>query len=213
MNHCELYLPSVFIMLAKIIELDERGFIISKYQTMSMNIDKKDLYKIFIVEDDNWYGEILQYHLSLNPDYEVTLFQTGKECLSKMHLGPDLITLDFSLPDLTGDKLFKKIREINPQVPVIMISSQEDISVAVNLLKMGVSDYLIKDEATKDLLWNSVIRIRETQSLKKEVENLREELGQKYSFDKSIDYDFSIVPYYRVYFGKKKVLGTGLASL
>jgi len=145
-----------------------------------------DLYKIFIVEDDAWYGEILQYHLSLNPDYEVTLFKTGKECLSNMSLQPDLVTLDFSLPDLTGDKLFKKIREVNPQLPVIMISSQEDISVAVNLLKLGVSDYLIKDEATKDLLWNSVVRIRETQTLKKEVANLREELGQKYSFDKSI---------------------------
>ncbi|MDN3642958.1 sigma-54 dependent transcriptional regulator [Lutimonas halocynthiae] len=145
-----------------------------------------DLYKIFIVEDDEWYGEILQYHLSLNPDYEVTLFKTGKECLSNMSLQPDLVTLDFSLPDLTGDKLFKKIRDINPQLPVIMISSQEDISVAVNLLKLGVSDYLIKDEATKDLLWNSVVRIRETQTLKKEVANLREELGQKYSFDKSI---------------------------
>jgi len=145
-----------------------------------------ELYKIFIVEDDAWYGEILQYHLSLNPDYEVTLFKTGKECLSKMSLRPDLITLDFSLPDVTGDKLFKKIREINPQIPVIMISSQEDISVAVNLLKLGVSDYLIKDEATKDLLWNSVVRIRETQNLKKEVAILREELGQKYSFDKSI---------------------------
>lgn len=145
-----------------------------------------DIYKIFIVEDDEWYGEILQYHLSLNPDYEVTLFKSGKECLSNMSLKPDLITLDFSLPDLTGDKLFKKIRDINPQLPVIMISSQEDISVAVNLLKLGVSDYLIKDEATKDLLWNSVVRIRETQTLKKEVANLREELGQKYSFDKSI---------------------------
>lgn len=143
-------------------------------------------YTIFIVEDDDWYGEILQYHLSLNPDYQVFLFKTAKECLSKMSLRPDLITLDFSLPDITGDKLFKKIREINAAIPVIMISSQEDISVAVNLLKMGVNDYLIKDEATKDLLWNSVIRIRETQKLQTEVETLREELGQKYSFEKSI---------------------------
>ena len=111
-----------------------------------------DLYRIFIVEDDEWYGELLKYHLSLNPDYEVTLFKTAKECLSNMSLLPDLITLDFSLPDLTGDKLFKKIKERNPQLPVIMISSQEDISVAVNLLKLGASDYLIKDEATKDLL-------------------------------------------------------------
>ena len=92
-----------------------------------------------------------------------------------MSLKPDLITLDFSLPDLKGDALFKKIRDVNPTVPVIMISSQEDISVAVNLLKMGVSDYLIKDEATKDLLWNSILRIRETQSLKKLVKKTQAE--------------------------------------
>lgn len=145
-----------------------------------------ELYKIFIIEDDEWYGEKLKYHLSLNPDYEVTLFKTGKECLSNLWLKPDLITLDISLPDSTGDKLFKRIRKISPQLPIIMISSQEDISVAVNLLKLGVNDYLIKDEATKDLLWNSILRIRETQTLKKEVSDLRDELGEKYSFEKTI---------------------------
>ena len=143
-------------------------------------------YNIYIVEDDPWYGEILGYHLSLNPDFKVTRFQTARDCLSKMHLQPDLVTLDFSLPDMPGDMLFEKIREINPNVPVIVISSQENIMVAVNLLKSGVSDYFIKDDATKDLLWNSIVRIRENQSLKKEVELLREELGQKYSFDKTI---------------------------
>lgn len=143
-------------------------------------------YNIFIVEDDKWYGEILQYHISLNPDYKITRFETGKELLDKLYLQPDLITLDFSLPDMLGDKLYQKIREINSHVPVIMISSQENIAVAVNLLKMGVSDYLVKDDSTKDLLWNSIIRIKETQSLKKEVETLREELGQKFSFEKTI---------------------------
>jgi DNA-binding NtrC family response regulator len=143
-------------------------------------------YNIFIVEDNRWYGEILQYHISLNPDYKVTRFETGKELLDKLYLQPDLITLDFSLPDMLGDKLYQKIREINSQIPVIVISSQENIAVAVSLLKMGVSDYLVKDESTKDLLWNSIIKIRETQSLKKEVEMLREELGQKFSFEKTI---------------------------
>ena len=143
-------------------------------------------YNIYIVEDDPWYGEILDYHLSLNPDYKVTRFESGKDCLAKMHLKPDLVTIDFSLPDITGDELFKRIRELSPLVPVIVISSQEEVAVAVNLLKMGVNDYLVKDEATKDLLWNSIIRIRETQSLKKEVEQLREELGQKFSFQKTM---------------------------
>lgn len=143
-------------------------------------------FKIFIVEDDKWYGEILAYHLGLNPDYKVSRYESAKDCLAKLSDKPDLITIDFSLPDMQGDELFRKIREVNPTVPVVIISGQDEVAVAVKLLKMGVSDYLIKDEATKDLLWNSVVKIRENQSLKKEVEHLREELGQKYAFEKSI---------------------------
>jgi DNA-binding NtrC family response regulator len=143
-------------------------------------------YKIFIVEDDPWYGEILEYHLSLNEDYLITRFTTGKECLANLHKKPDLISLDFTLPDFTGDKLYQRIRETDDSIPVIVISGQEEIAVAVNLLKMGVSDYLIKDENTKDMLWNTVINIRKMGNLRKEVEHLREELGQKFSFDKSI---------------------------
>jgi DNA-binding NtrC family response regulator len=143
-------------------------------------------YNIFMVEDDKWYGELLQYHMSLNPDYKITRFETAKDCLNKLYLLPDLITIDISLPDMQGDKLYQKIREIDKQVPVIVISSQEDITVAVNLLKMGVSDYLVKDESTKDLLWKSIIHIRENQSLRKEVAQLREELGQKFSFEKTL---------------------------
>ncbi len=143
-------------------------------------------YKIFIVEDDPWYGEILEYHLSLNEDYVITRFTTGKECLANLHKKPDLITVDFSLPDYTGDKLYEKIRQTDDSIPVVAISGQEDIAVAVNMLKMGVTDYLVKDENTKDMLWNAVIRIRKMGNLKKEVEHLREELGNKFSFDKSI---------------------------
>ncbi len=143
-------------------------------------------YKIFIVEDDPWYGEILEYHLSLNEDYVITRFITGKECLANLHKKPDLITIDFSLPDYTGDKLYEKIKQIDDRIPVIAISGQEDVAIAVNLLKMGVTDYLVKDENTKDMLWNAVIKVRKMGNLTKEVEQLREELGQKFSFEKSI---------------------------
>ena len=143
-------------------------------------------YKIFIVEDDPWYGEILEYHLSLNEDYVITRFETGKECLANLYKKPDLISIDFSLPDYKGDKLYQKIKETDDSIPVIVISGQEEIAVAVNLLKMGVTDYLIKDENTKDMLWNAVMRIRKMGSLKKEVEQLKEELGQKFSYEKSI---------------------------
>jgi DNA-binding NtrC family response regulator len=143
-------------------------------------------YSIFIVEDDPWYGEILEYHLSLNPDYLISRFGTGKDALANLHKKPSLITIDYSLPDTTGMELFKQVRAVNPDIPVIVISGQEDISTAVEMLKLGVSDYLVKDDNTKDLLWNAIIRIRENQLLKKEVEILKEELGQKYDFEKII---------------------------
>jgi len=143
-------------------------------------------YHIFIVEDDKWYGEILQYHLSLNPDYQITRFMNGKDCLSQLHQKPDLITIDYSLPDMNGAELLKKIHQASPGVPVIVISGQEDIATAIDLYKKGISDYIVKDDHTKDMLWNAVNRIRENQSLKKEVETLREELGQKYEFEKVI---------------------------
>lgn len=143
-------------------------------------------YKIFIVDDDPWYGEILEYHLSSNPDYSITRFTDGKSCLDNLYLNPDFITVDYSLPDMTGNQLFTLIRGLQPNVPVVVISGQEDISVAVNLLKKGVYDYLSKDNNTKDLLWNTIIQSRETQKLRKEVEVLREELVQKYEFESVI---------------------------
>ena len=143
-------------------------------------------FRIFIVEDDPWYGEILEYHLSLNPDHEIYRYTTGKECLANLSKKPGMISIDYSLPDTNGVDLLKKIKQQNPDVPVIVISGQDDVSTAVELLRKGASDYFIKDDNTKELLWNAVTRIKEHQSLKKEVETLKEELGQKYDFNKAI---------------------------
>lgn len=143
-------------------------------------------YHIFMVEDDKWYGQVLEYHFSLNPDYKITRFETAKQVLDNLYLQPDLITIDFSLPDMSGDKLYQKIREVNSLIPVIVISGQQEIAVAVSLLKMGVSDYVIKNDSTKDLLWNAIARIRENQTLKQEVSILKEELRQKFNFEKTM---------------------------
>ncbi|MBA2612247.1 MAG: sigma-54-dependent Fis family transcriptional regulator [Bacteroidetes bacterium] len=142
--------------------------------------------KIFIVEDDAWFGELLKHHLSLNPDYQLHLYKTAKDCLSNLHLTPDIICVDFGLPDMNGDMLLERIREYSKNIPVIVISGQEDISIAVNFLKSGARDYIIKDENTKDMLWNSILKISENIDLKKEVKELKEQLEQKFSFEKTI---------------------------
>ena len=138
--------------------------------------------KIFVVEDDLFYGELLKRHLSLNPDNEVHLFKAGKECLDKLYLKPDVISLDYGLPDMAGDKVMKKIKEDYPELPVIIVSGQEDIKTAVKLLRDGAYDYFVKDTDTKDRLWNTVNNIRRHKDLSIELDELKDEIKQKYAF-------------------------------
>ncbi len=138
--------------------------------------------KIFVVEDDPFYGELLKRHLLLNPDNEVYLFKTGKECLDHLYQKPDVISLDYGLPDMPGDKVLKKIKEACPELPVIIVSGQEDIKTAVELLKAGAYDYFVKEQDTKDRLWNAINNIRKHRDLREELDVLKDEIGQKYAF-------------------------------
>lgn len=142
--------------------------------------------KIFVVEDDPVYMKLVQYVAELNPDHVVKTFSTGKDCLDHLHENPALITLDYSLPDSTGEDVLKAIKTYNPDIPVIVVSSQESINTAVELLKHGAFDYITKDNETRDRLLNSINNAKRQDSLKKEVTHLREEVGQKYEFDNSI---------------------------
>ncbi|MCC6635242.1 MAG: sigma-54-dependent Fis family transcriptional regulator [Chitinophagaceae bacterium] len=143
-------------------------------------------FKIFIVEDDLWYSSMLSYTLSLNPDYQIKKFESSKTFIAALHEKPDVVSLDYSLPDATGEDVLDKIKELSPETRVIVISGQEDVKVAINLLKKGAYDYIVKDEDTKDRLWNSIQHLRENADLKKEIEVLKEEVAKKYDFAKTI---------------------------
>lgn len=143
-------------------------------------------FKIFVVEDDPLYGEMLKYHLSLNPDNEVVKFETGTDCLKNLHQNPSLISLDYSLPDMSGFEVIKKVKEFNADIPIVVVSGQEDVATAVRLLKDGAYDYFVKDEDTKERLWNTIKNIKERNELKEEINVLKEEIGKKYEFRKII---------------------------
>lgn len=145
-----------------------------------------EAFRIFIVEDDLFYGEMLRHHLSLNPDNEVHLFKTGAECLKNIYKGPSLVSLDYSLPDMLGLEVMKAIKKENSEVPVVIVSGQEDISTAVRLLREGAYDYFVKDDDVKDRLWNIIKKIKENLQLKSEISYLKEEIGKKYEFRKVI---------------------------
>jgi DNA-binding NtrC family response regulator len=147
---------------------------------------EKDPVKIFVVEDDPAYSKFLKYVLALNPDFEVEFFTTGKECINQLHQQPTVITLDYSLPDMPGEKVLQEIREFDPNVSVIIISAQEKIGTAVELLKAGAFDYITKDEDAKDRILNSINNARNKTSLIREIDTLKKEIATKYEFGKSI---------------------------
>jgi DNA-binding NtrC family response regulator len=143
-------------------------------------------FRIFIVEDDKWYSELLRYHLSLNPEYEVEIFSSGQECIKNLYKKPSAITLDYALPDMKGADVLKRIKENHPDLPVVMISGQEDISTAISLLKEGAYDYIVKNDETKDRLWRIMKNIRDSLLLKNENLQLKEELEKKYDVNNVI---------------------------
>jgi DNA-binding NtrC family response regulator len=147
---------------------------------------EKDPVKIFVVEDDPAYTKFLKYVLGLNPDYEVDYFTTGIECLNNLHKSPAVITLDYSLPDMPGEKVLSQIRSQDPNINVIIVSAQEKIGTAVELLKAGAYDYITKDEETKERLLNAINNARNKSSLIKEIDYLKKEISEKYEFEKSI---------------------------
>ena len=99
---------------------------------------------------------------------------------------PDIITLDYSLPDMTGMDVLTKITDFNPELPVVIISGQENINTAVELLKHGARDYIMKNDDIKTRIWNTVKIFKENLNLRDEIKSLREEIGKKYEFTKSI---------------------------
>ncbi len=146
----------------------------------------KDPVKIFVVEDDPAYTKFLKYVLELNPDYELEFFNSGKDCLANLYKNPAVITLDYSLPDMPGEKVLNQIRSHDPNINVIIVSAQEKIHTAVELLKSGAYDYITKDHETKDRLLNSINNARNKTSLIKEINHLKQEISIKYEFEKSI---------------------------
>lgn len=146
-----------------------------------------NLLKIFIVEDDEITAKMYRYHLSLNPDNEVEVFSSGKEFLKNIYKAPDIVTLDYYLPDEKCEKIFKEIKNFNADLPVIIVSGQKDVSTAVELLKKGAYDYVEKDKNTKDRLWNIINKIRNQKQLENRLTSLQAEVETKYSLSDAID--------------------------
>lgn len=138
---------------------------------------------IFVVEDNEWYRKLLVHSLESNPDFRVESFATGEEFLGQIGRNPDIVSLDFRLPDTKGDVLLRKIKNHNEEIEVLIISEQEDIETAVDLLKKGAFDYLVKEKDIRNKLLQSIKHIQDSRGLKSEIRKLKKEVQKSYNFN------------------------------
>lgn len=114
--------------------------------------------KIFIIEDNIFYGNLLMSRIEDLGYSDIELFTTGEDCMKDIHKQPEIIFLDHNLPDVKGLNILKEIKSTYPQIQCVMISGQATIGVAINALKYGATDYLLKGKDDDIYKVESVIK-------------------------------------------------------
>lgn len=107
--------------------------------------------KIFLVDDDAMYLKLLEFELHEHGDFDIQTYSTGELCLENLDQTPDVIILDYELNGIekkamNGLDILDKIKAYNPLLPVVMLSSQDKIEIAINCMRHKAFDYVVKSE-------------------------------------------------------------------
>ncbi len=116
---------------------------------------------IFFIDDDKMILNLLEYTFQSRQDYDVVSFQTGEECLENLHMEPTLIVLDHILTGsssntLNGLDTLKEIRKVNEDVPVVILTGQNDDELLSEFMEQGANRYLTKDDFFIDSLIETI---------------------------------------------------------
>lgn len=135
-------------------------------------------FNILLIEDNPDHRELTKKALEESEeDYEVDSFSSGKECLVKISKKDySCILLDYRMPDMNGLEVVDKLNEIGADIPVIMITGLGDENIAVEAMKKGVFDYIVKDNLITDI--PLVIKRACEYKLRKEQEKTAEKSGK-----------------------------------
>lgn len=131
--------------------------------------------RLFLVDDDAVFLKLLEIEFQAHGDFEIDLFPTGEECLRNLDKHPDIIILDFYLNGIVEDAMngidtLDQIKEVYPEMPVIMLSSQDSIDVAVSCIHHKAFDYVVKSETAFLRLQNIITSIFKFKKIEKELD-------------------------------------------
>ena len=128
--------------------------------------------KLFLVDDDELYLKLLEIEFMENADILVETYATGELCLKNLSYNPDVIILDYHLDGIeqgaiNGIETLDRIKEFNSEIPVIMLSSQDKIDVAVICMHHKAADYIVKSETAFIRLQKTITTIFHTKKIEK----------------------------------------------
>jgi Response regulator containing CheY-like receiver, AAA-type ATPase, and DNA-binding domains len=135
-----------------------------------MNEGKK--IKLFLVDDDSVYLKLLEIEFLQHANFSIEAFATGEICIANLSHKPDVIILDYRLDGvdkkaMNGIETLDKIKAFNPEIPVVMLSSQDKIEVAINCMHHKAFDYIVKSETAFLRLQKTLTTIFHTQKIEK----------------------------------------------
>jgi two-component system, OmpR family, response regulator len=107
--------------------------------------------KLFLVDDDAVFLKLLEIEFLQHADFTIETFATGELCVENLTHNPDVIVLDYLLDGvdknaMNGLTTLDKIKAFNPEIPVVMLSAQDKIDVAINCMHHRAYDYVVKSE-------------------------------------------------------------------
>ncbi len=128
--------------------------------------------KLFLVDDDVVFLKSLEIEFLQHGDFSIETFVSGAVCVENLSKGPQVIILDYHLDGtdknaINGIQTLDKIKAINPEIPVIMLSSQDKIDVAVDCMHHKAHDYVIKSETSFIRLQKIITAIFQYQKVEK----------------------------------------------
>ena len=130
--------------------------------------------KLFLVDDDALFLKSMEIEFLEHADFAIETFATGELCLEHLSNNPDVIILDYHLDGIdktamNGLETLDKIKDYNNDIPVVMLSSQDKIDVAINCMHHKAFDYVVKSETSFLRLQKIITNIFQFKKMEKEL--------------------------------------------
>ncbi|OGS69169.1 MAG: histidine kinase [Flavobacteria bacterium RIFCSPLOWO2_12_FULL_35_11] len=130
--------------------------------------------KLFLVDDDAVYLKLLEIEFLQHGDFDIETYPTGELCMGNLSHNPDVIILDYYLDGvdknaMNGIETLDKIKAENPNIPVVMLSSQDKIDIAISCMHHGAFDYVVKSETAFMRLQKIITAIFEFKKIEKQL--------------------------------------------